>query len=62
MSSNNPLLENYDTPFNAVPFDRIKTEHFLPAIETGINMAKNNIAVISPNFLINKFSIFLPKK
>ena len=40
MSSNNPLLENYDTPFNAVPFDRIKTEHFLPAIETGINIAK----------------------
>ena len=49
MSSNNPLLENYDTPFNAVPFDRIKTEHFLPAIETGINKAKKNIAEVRNN-------------
>jgi len=32
----NPFFQPYGTPFNVPPFDRIKTEHFLPAIEEGI--------------------------
>jgi peptidyl-dipeptidase Dcp len=32
----NPFFRPYGTPFNVPPFDRIKTEHFLPAIEEGI--------------------------
>ncbi|MGZ5479723.1 MAG: peptidase M3, partial [Candidatus Aminicenantales bacterium] len=32
----NPFFKPYGTPFNVPPFDRIKTEHFLPAIEEGI--------------------------
>ena len=32
----NPFFRPYGTPFNVPPFDRIKTAHFLPAIEEGI--------------------------
>jgi peptidyl-dipeptidase Dcp len=32
----NPLLTKYDTPFGVPPFDKIKPEHFLPAIKEGI--------------------------
>jgi peptidyl-dipeptidase Dcp len=32
----NPFFRPYGTPFNVPPFDRIRTEHFLPAIEEGI--------------------------
>ena len=39
----NPLLENFNTPFETPPFDLIKTEHFLPAIEEAIKEAKAEI-------------------
>ena len=29
----NPLLEAFDTPFQTPPFDKIKTEHYLPTFE-----------------------------
>jgi peptidyl-dipeptidase Dcp len=45
----NPLLENFDTKFETVPFDKIKTEHFLPAIKEAIKEAKDNIAKIKEN-------------
>jgi peptidyl-dipeptidase Dcp len=32
----NPFFEPYGTPFDMPPFDRIKTEHFLPALEEGM--------------------------
>ena len=31
--SDNPFLKKYETPFEVPPFDQIKLEHFLPAIE-----------------------------
>ena len=31
----NPLLERWTTPFEMPPFDKVRTEHFLPAIEQG---------------------------
>ena len=31
----NPLLERWTTPFEVPPFDKVRTEHFLPAIEKG---------------------------
>lgn len=34
--SNNPFFNEYKTPFQVPPFDDIKPEHFLPAIEAGI--------------------------
>lgn len=43
VAQNNPLLETYQTPFNAVPFDKVKTEHFLPALEDA--MAKGRLEI-----------------
>lgn len=42
-SSDNPLLNKFDT----APFSKIKTEHFKPAIEEGIRMAKEEISAIT---------------
>ncbi|WP_186756509.1 M3 family metallopeptidase [Echinicola salinicaeni] len=50
----NPLLEKFTTPFETAPFDKIKNEHFLPAIKEAIKEAKAEIESIksskSPNF------------
>jgi peptidyl-dipeptidase Dcp len=55
MSTSNPLLQNFSQFDQAVPFDLIKVEHYLPAIDEAIKVAKNNIATIksdseAPNF------------
>ncbi|KEO73875.1 M3 family metallopeptidase [Anditalea andensis] len=42
----NPLLLQFDTPFETPPFDRIKTAHFLPAIEEAIALSKKEINAI----------------
>ncbi len=45
----NPFLTAYDTPFNVPPFDKIKNEHFIPAIKYGINEEKAEIEAITLN-------------
>ena len=45
----NPLLEEWDTPFGVPPFDRIESEHYLPAIRAGMAMQKEEIAAITAN-------------
>ena len=35
-SCQNPFLCQYDTPFGVPPFDKIKPEHFIPALDEGI--------------------------
>jgi len=45
----NPFLVTYNTPFNVPPFEKIKTEHFKPALETGIEQQKAEIEVIVIN-------------
>ena len=35
----NPLLNKFKTPFGSIPFDEIKLEHFLPAVEEAIKEA-----------------------
>ncbi|MEC7276740.1 MAG: M3 family metallopeptidase [Bdellovibrionota bacterium] len=42
----NPLMHKYETPFETVPFDLIKPEHFLPALTESIKIAKENIEAI----------------
>ena len=50
MSTNtNPLLSKFELKDQASPFDLIKTEHFLPAIENALTEAKSNIANIKAN-------------
>jgi len=44
-SNANPLLGKYDTPFGVPPFDKIKAEHFLPALDEGIR--QQNVAIDS---------------
>ena len=45
----NPLLEIFNTPFETAPFDKIKNEHYLPALKEGIARAKKEIEKIKNN-------------
>jgi peptidyl-dipeptidase Dcp len=42
----NPLLEKFNTPFETAPFQLIKNEHYLPAIQDAIKLAKEEIEAI----------------
>ena len=42
----NPLLQAFDTPFQTPPFDKIKNEHYLPAIEAAIKEGRKEIDLI----------------
>ncbi|MFO7617318.1 MAG: M3 family metallopeptidase, partial [Bacteroidales bacterium] len=43
----NPLLQPFTAPFEAPPFDRIREEHYLPAIEDLIRQAEQEISLIT---------------
>lgn len=43
----NPFFEEYHTPHGTVPFDRIRTEHYEPAILKGIELQKAEIEAIT---------------
>ena len=45
----NPLLQSFNTPFEVPPFDQIKPEHYVPAIEESINLARKEIEDIVSN-------------
>ena len=45
----NPLLAKNNQPYNTVPFEDIKSEHFLPAIKETIDLAEANIKNICDN-------------
>jgi len=45
----NPLLEEFDTPFGVPPFDKIENAHFEPAILEGIRQQEEEIAAIVDN-------------
>ncbi len=49
MANTNPLLEKFTTFDNAVPFEKIQVEHYKPALETAIQLAKKNIEAIKSN-------------
>lgn len=42
----NPFFKPYGTPFGMPPFDQIKTEHFLPAIQEGIRREQAEVDAI----------------
>ncbi|MDQ6478423.1 M3 family metallopeptidase [Dyadobacter sp. LHD-138] len=42
----NPFFSEYTTPFEVPPFDKVATEHFMPAFEEGMKQQKNVIAEI----------------
>ncbi|MDI3528134.1 MAG: peptidyl-dipeptidase Dcp [Tenuifilum sp.] len=45
----NPLLASYDTPYQTPPFDKIKHEHYMPALDSAISMAKHEVEAIINN-------------
>lgn len=49
MTFTNPLLKHYTALDQATPFDQIKVEHYLPALDEAIKIAKENIAKIKSN-------------
>ena len=46
---NNPLLQEYDTPFQTPPFDQIKTEHFMPAVREAMEQNRAEIDALVNN-------------
>lgn len=46
---NNPLLKDFQTPYDSAPFSIIKNDHFLPAFEASIKEAKKEIDQIVAN-------------
>ena len=48
-NADNPFFKPYGTPFNVPPFDLIKNEHFLPAIEQGIRLEAAEVDAIVAN-------------
>lgn len=45
----NPFFSEYTTPFQVPPFDQIKLEHYLPAVEVGITEHLAEIKAITDN-------------
>ncbi|MBI9068012.1 MAG: M3 family metallopeptidase [Salinivirgaceae bacterium] len=45
----NPFLSEYNTPFQTPPFDKIKSEHYMPAFVAGMKQQKENIDKIINN-------------
>ncbi|SKB92701.1 peptidyl-dipeptidase Dcp [Parapedobacter luteus] len=48
-TTENPFLTAYDTPFGVPPFDKIKNEHFKPALEAGMEQHEAEIDAIVNN-------------
>lgn len=42
----NPLLSHFETKFKATPFSKIKTKHFIPAIQQSVSIALEEIDAI----------------
>ncbi len=49
VQAQNPFTEAINTPHGTVPFDRIKTEHYEPAIRRGIELQNEEIEAIVNN-------------
>ena len=48
-TNDNPLLAEWNTPFGIPPFEQIKLEHYMPAIEEGMRQQKAEIDAIVNN-------------
>lgn len=49
VNAQNPFFEKYNTPHETAPFDKIKTEHYEPAIREGIRQQAAEIDAIANN-------------
>ena len=48
-ANDNPFFAEFDTPFQVPAFDKIKTEHYIPAFEEGMKRQLEEIRVITEN-------------
>ena len=48
-ANDNPFFKEFDTPFQVPPFDKIKTEHYIPAFEEGMKRQLQEIKAITDN-------------
>ena len=48
-NAQNPFFSDFQTPYGSVPFSQIKTEHYMPAIDRGIEKARAEIDAIVNN-------------
>lgn len=49
MAQENPFFQEFDTPYGSVPFSQIKNEHYMPAIDRGLELARQEIDAIANN-------------
>ena len=49
VATENPFLSDYGTPYEVPAFDKIQSEHYLPAFEEGMKQQKAEIDVIVKN-------------
>lgn len=49
VASDNPFMQEWDTPYGIAPFDKIKPEHYQPAFEEGIKQQEAEIKAIVEN-------------
>lgn len=56
MQGQNPFFETYSTPHGTFPFDKIKTEDYVPAIHEGIRLQNAEIDAIIHNLEAPTFS------
>lgn len=49
VNAQNPFFEKYSTPHGTIPFDKIRTEHYEPAIREGISRHEAEINAITSN-------------
>lgn len=47
--NDNPFYEKYDNKYDAPPFEKIRTEHYMPAFEDGIEQQQKEIDAIANN-------------
>lgn len=46
---NNPLLKSFNTPFESIPFSKIKSEDYKPAFDEAVKLARKDIQTIIEN-------------
>ncbi|MFV8340997.1 M3 family metallopeptidase [Flavobacterium sp. XS2P39] len=51
----NPFFQPYNTPYNVPPFDKIRNEHFKPAILEGIKLHQVQVDQIAANAAVPTF-------
>jgi peptidyl-dipeptidase Dcp len=46
-NSDNPFFQEWGTPFGVPPFEKIRDEHFLPALQHGIAEQRSEVEAIA---------------